>query len=108
MDCSIEFVNLFGVQLANQSCQILADDVFEHVGFDFGASFYLVVESLQDFEDELEGFLSDIVDGDLGKNRVTFPFSTARASSTYFMGAACCSVSSYSFPSTKRVAMSLL
>ena len=67
MDCSVEWVDLFGVKFVKDLCEFFVDMIFENVVFKFGWFWDVVVHSLEDFNDEFEGLLIDGGDGDLNR-----------------------------------------
>lgn len=42
MSCSIEIVDFFGIEFADQIGQFLTDDILQNIGGDFGWSFDIV------------------------------------------------------------------
>ena len=94
VNCSVVLVYLLGVQVADQLDQIFVEVVLNYVALQLRRFLYVVVHHVQNLENGLKGVLIDVRNSDLNKTKSTFPFSTASASSTYFIAAACCSVSS--------------
>ena len=66
MDCPVEAVDLLGVEFPNQFGQVLVDVVLEDVVLELGGLPDVVVHLLEYLEDELEGLLVDVIDGDAG------------------------------------------
>ena len=75
MDCSVERIDLFWVELSDEGSKIFVNVVFKNVVFEFGWLFDVVVHFLENLEDKFECFLIDVFDGNLNKYRITLePF----------------------------------
>ena len=66
VDRPVEAVDLLGGELPYKPGQVVVDVVPEDVVFELGGLSDVVVHLLQDLEDELEGLLVDVLDGDVG------------------------------------------
>lgn len=64
---AVEVVEFLGVEFADEGIELLADDVLDDVGGNFGRLLDVVLELVDDMEDELEGLLVDVRDLDLNK-----------------------------------------
>ena len=66
MDSSVERIDFLWVQFADHFGKFFVDVVLKHVVFQFWWFLNIVFHGSEDLQNELEGFLVDVLDSDLG------------------------------------------